>query len=192
MSNRVFASARSQGTKENTACQEVRLTERIMGVGVRELWEGMEETLPLWMESAQFLIFCLGHEACLVLSLARGIFALSQSYLPQSLRLLTLGCLACSFNLLSFFVMVVLSLQLITYSTGTLRFDLSMRSQREFIANFPLSRLTEWFEERRELLAHGVWIVCISNLKPRQPSAQGFPLISWVFWHSTQPVALMR
>lgn len=78
------------------------------------------------------------------------------SYLFQRLRLFTLGCLACGFNLLSFFVMVVLSLQLIKYSTGTLGFDRSVRSQRQFKADFPLSRLTERFEERRELLTHGV------------------------------------
>lgn len=34
--------------------------------------------------------------------------------------------------------------------------------------------------------------MCVSNLKPRQPSAQGFLLISWVFWHSNEQVALMR
>lgn len=33
MGNKVFASARSQGTKENTACQEVRLTGEDNGGG---------------------------------------------------------------------------------------------------------------------------------------------------------------
>lgn len=161
------------------------------GVGVGER---TEETSPLRMGSAQYFIFCLGHQACLVLSLAstRGLWAFSQLYLFQPLRLFTLGCLARGFNLLSFFVMVVLSLHLINYSTGTLGFDLAVRSQRQFGAHFPLSRLTEWLEERRELLTHGVWIVCISNLKPRQPSAQGFLLISWAFWHSSEQMALMR
>lgn len=114
------------------------------------------------------------------------------AYLFQSFRLFTMGCLACGFNLLSFFVMVVLSLQLIKYSTGPLEFDRSVRSQRQFKADFLLSRLTEWSEQRRELLIHGVWIVCISNLKPRQPSAQGFLLISWACWHSNEQVVLMR
>lgn len=149
---------------------------------------------PLRMEPAQFLIFCLGHGTCFVLSLAsasRGQSIFS-AYLFQCLRLFTLGCLACGFNLLSFFVMVVLSLQLIKYSTGTLGCDRSVRSRRQFKADFPLSSLTEWFEGRRELLTHGVWIVCISDLKPRQPSAQDFLLISWVFWHSNEQMALMR
>lgn len=67
-----------------------------------------------------------------------------------------LGGLAAGFNLLSFFVMVVLSLQLIKYSMGTLGFDRSVRSQTQLKADFPLSRLTEGFEGWGERLTHGV------------------------------------
>ena len=190
ITNRVFASGRSQGTKENTACQEVRLSsKRITEVGVESPRVGNWGDLTSLNRICSIFNFLPWAWACLVLSLAstRGILA----YLFQSLRLFTLGCLACGFSLLSFFVMVVLSLQLIRYSTGTLRFDPSLRSQR-IHSQFPTFQ-THWVVwERRELLAHGVWIVCISNWKPRQPSAQGFLLISWVFWQSNKQMALMR
>ena len=160
ISNRVFVSARSEGTKRNPARQQVRLDSR---ADDRSWGWGMEKgaspyNTPLRMEPAQFLIFCLGHETRFVLSLAsaRGGLSIFSAYLFQRLRLFTLGCLACGFNLLSFFVMVVLSLQLIKYSMGTLGFDRSVRSQRQFKDYFPLSRLTEQLEERRELLTHGV------------------------------------
>lgn len=160
ISNRVFVSARREGTKRNPARQQVRLDsredDRSWGCGMEK--EASPYNTPLRMEPAQFLIFCLGHKTRCVLSLAsaRGGLSIFSAYLFQRLRLFTLGCLACGFNLLSFFVMVVLSLQLIKYSTGTLGFDRSVRSQRQFKADFPLSRLTERFEERRELLTHGV------------------------------------
>ena len=75
VSYRAFVPARSEGTKENTACWQVRLDsrqdDRMTGAG----WgRGMKGTSPhntsLRMESVQFLIICLGHETCLVLSLA--------------------------------------------------------------------------------------------------------------------------
>lgn len=196
VSYRAFVPARSEGTKENTARWQVRLDSRQddrgwLGVG----YEGdltsqyisqngicsIFNFLPWAWNMPRFIFSCCW-----------GSLSIFSAYLFQSFRLFTLGCLACGFNLLSFFVMVVLSLQLIKYSTGSLGFDWSARSQRQFKAHFPLARLVEWLEERRELLTHGVWIVCISNLKPRQPSAQGFLLISWASWHSYEQVALMR
>lgn len=170
VSDGVFVSARSRGwgggwwwwqkTKGNTTRQQVRLDsrddDRDWGWSMKK--EASPYNTPLRMEPAQFLIFCLRHETCFVLSLAsaRGGLSIFSAYLFQCLSLFTLGGLACGFNLLSFFVMVVLSLQPIKYSMGTLGFDRSVRSQRQFKAYFPLSRLTERLEERRELLTHGV------------------------------------
>lgn len=146
VSYRAFVPARSEGTKENTACWQVRLTQTDdrgwLGAG----HEGdLHHNTSLRMESVQFLIICLGHEnmPCFIFSCCWGSLSIFSAYLFQSFRLSLLGCLACGFNLLSFFVMVVLSLQLIKYSTGSLGFDWSARSQRQFKAHFPLARLVE-------------------------------------------------
>lgn len=104
---------------------------------------------PLRREPAQFLIFCPGHKACFVLSLASaggGCIFLS---LPFSvLRSVHSPCLICEFNLLSLLLIVVLHLQLINIlQTPWGLPGQAGRSQRPFrwkpISRFPAS-LSDW------------------------------------------------
>ena len=80
--------------QRETTRQQVRLDsrgdDRDWGWSMKK--EASPYNTPLRMEPAQFLIFCLRHETCFVLSLAsaRGGLSIFSAYLFQCLRLFTL------------------------------------------------------------------------------------------------------